>query len=116
LREKTAQKRDGSFGCRIELDLVNPREFSTMRNDNTVNLAPGRNRDSVDDSVNRTTQKFETGNEGNVEIAAIEFSTKRCRMIKINGAPPPSVNQGASVEIFNAADANRLHKKVFSSF
>ena len=75
-----------------------------MRDDDTVNLTPGGNRDAVDDPVNRTTQKFETGNEGNVEIAAIEFSTKRCRMIKINGAPSPTVNQGTSVEIFNATD------------
>jgi len=92
LCEKATQKRDRSFGCRIKLDLFNSYEFSTMRDDDTVNLTPGGNRDAVDDPVNRTTQKFETGNEGNVEIAAIEFSTKRCRVIKINGAPAPAVN------------------------
>src|SRR5689334_5335023 len=41
LCKKTAQKRDRRLRCRIELDLFNTREFSTMRNDDTVNLAPG---------------------------------------------------------------------------
>jgi hypothetical protein len=34
-------------------------------------------------------------------------------MIKINGASAPAVDQGPSVEIFNATDAQRFHNETF---
>src|SRR5262249_38614803 len=112
LRKKTPQERDGRFRSGVELNFFNSREFSTMRNNDTVNFPAGRNRDAVDDPVNRTMQKFEAGNERNIQIAALEFSTKRRRMIEIDHTFP-AMNQWAGVEIFNATDAQRLHHEIF---
>src|SRR5205085_11573636 len=66
-----------------------------------------RNGNAIDDPVNRITQKFETGNERDVQFAARELRAKRRGVIEHDDAGP-SMNQGTRVEIFNAANTKRL--------
>ena len=56
--------------------------------------------------INRVAQKFETGNERDIEFARGQFAAERRGMIEID-RPRPAVNQRPGVEIFDAADAQR---------
>ena len=83
-----------------------------MSDNDAVDAPARRNRYVVYDAVNRVSQKFETGNKGDIEFAALEFSTQCSWMIEINSSVP-SVNQRACIEIFDAANPERLHNEIF---
>lgn len=82
-------------------------EFAAVCDNYTVNRAVRRDRNTVNDAVNGVAQKFETGNERNVQFTASELRAKRRWMIK-NDVRFPAVNEGAGIEILNAADAERI--------
>jgi len=75
-----------------------------MRNDNAVNRSGGGNGNVIDDSVNWIAQKFEAGDERNIEIAARELRAKRSRMIE-RDLTRPAADERAGVKIFDAPDA-----------
>ena len=75
-----------------------------MRNDNAVNGPSRRNGNTIDDSIDRVAQKFETGNKSNIELTARKPLAKRRWIIEIHLTRPPT-NERAGVEIFDAADA-----------
>ena len=73
--------------------------------DNYAVNRPGRSDgDTIDDPIDRVAQKFKTGNEGEVQLAARQLRTKRGRMIE-NDFPFPAVNQRSGIEIFDTTDA-----------
>ena len=84
-----------------------------MRHDNAVNHSIGRNRNGVDNRVNRITQKFETGDERYIQFAGREFAGERRGMIEIYRSAPV-VNERTRVEIFNAAESQRVHAQTSS--
>ena len=75
-----------------------------MRDNHAVNRAVGSDRCMINDPVNRISEKFETGNERNIQLAAREPSAKRGWVIK-HYLAGPAVGQRPRVEIFNTADA-----------
>jgi len=75
-----------------------------MCNDHAVNRAYGRDRNIINNPVDRVAQKFETGNKSNIELTARKPLAKRRWMIEIHLTRPPA-NERAGVEIFDAADA-----------
>ena len=64
----------------------------------------GRNRNAVDQGVNRIAEKLEAGNERDVEPAGGEFLAKRAGVIEDDFARP-AVDERTRVEIFNATDS-----------
>jgi hypothetical protein len=60
-------------------------------------------RDAIDQGVNGVPQKFETGDERDVEGASRKFVTKNAGMIEHNFARP-AVDERTRVEIFDATD------------
>ena len=79
-----------------------------MRDNDTVNRSVGGNGNVINDPVNRVTQKFEAGDERNIEFAGCKFIAERRRMIEIHLAFP-AVDERAGVEIFYATDAEGVH-------
>ena len=77
-----------------------------MSNDHTENWAVRANGDTVDDSVDGVTQKFETGNQGHIQISSRKLAAKGGRVIK-NDFARPTMNEWPGVEIFNATDSKR---------
>jgi hypothetical protein len=78
-----------------------------MRDDDAVNRAVGGNGNTIDNAIKWVAQKFEAGDEGDVEIATGELGTERRRMIECDRAGPPT-NERTGVEVFYAAEACRL--------
>ena len=44
-----------------------------MRDDHAVNRASARDRNAIDDAIDRIAEKFETGNERNIEIGRAQL-------------------------------------------
>ena len=59
-----------------------------MRDYYAVNRAVGRNRNVVNDPIDRVAQKFEAGNKRDVELALRESLTQGGRMVELNVARP----------------------------
>ena len=78
-----------------------------MRNDDAVNGTVGRNGNIIDDPVNRVAQKFDTGDESDIELTLRKAFAKHRWMIEMHLTRPPT-NEWAGVEIFDAADAERF--------
>jgi len=78
-----------------------------MRDDHAVNRAGRRNGNVIHDSVNRVAYKFETGDEGNIELTICKPLAERRWMIEMHLSAPPS-NKRTGVEIFDAPDPQRL--------
>jgi hypothetical protein len=74
-----------------------------MRDHHAVNRSVGRDRNIVNNPVDRIAQKFETGNKSYVEFTVRKLFAKCRRMIEFHLARPSS-NERTSVEIFNAPD------------
>jgi len=110
LREQTAEQITGRFRGRIDFDFVELRDFAAVRHDYAVNGTGGGNRNVIDDAVNGIAQEFETGNEGDIEIAAGQLRAKRGRVIEYHLAGP-ATNERACVEILNASDSERIFKR-----
>jgi hypothetical protein len=68
-----------------------------------MHRAVRRNRNVIDECVNRVTKKFETGNERNVELRGGQFFAEHARMVEHDFAGP-SVNERTGVEILNATN------------
>ena len=109
-REQTAEQITGRFRGRIDFDFVELRDFAAVRHDYAVNGTGGGNRNVIDDAVNGIAQEFETGNEGDIEIAAGQLRAKRGRVIEYHLAGP-ATNERARVEILNATDSERIFKR-----
>ena len=75
-----------------------------MGDDHAVNGAVRRDRNIIDNPVNRVAQKFQTGDKGNIQLTACKPLTERRWMIEIHLSRPPA-NKRAGVEIFDATDA-----------
>jgi hypothetical protein len=75
-----------------------------VRDNDTVNRPVRTNGNIVNDPVNRVTQKFEAGDERNIEFGGGKFIAQRRRMIEVH-LTFPAVNERAGVEIFYATDA-----------
>jgi hypothetical protein len=84
LDEKTTQKVDRSFRCRIKFDFLDIRERAAVCDYYTVNRSVGRNRNVVNYSINWVAQKFETGNERDVERAFRQSLTQGGWMVELN--------------------------------
>ena len=78
-----------------------------MCDDHAVNRTFGRNRNSIDNAISGIPEKFETGNQRNIEIAALQLGAQDRRMIKNNFARP-TADQRPSIEIANATNTERL--------
>src|SRR4051812_24497602 len=74
-----------------------------MRDEHAVNGAVRSDRGLINDPVNGISQKFETGNQRNIQFATRKLSAKRGWMIKRDLARP-AMNQRPRIEISNAAD------------
>src|SRR5947208_8636378 len=68
-------------------------------------------RHAVDDKEFRAKKQLEARDEGDVQVALRELCTKCCRMVE-NDAPRPAVNERPRVQILNAADAQRIERRV----
>jgi hypothetical protein len=80
-----------------------------MRDEYAVNRTIRRNRNAVDDPIDRIAQKFGARDEGKIDITTRELRTQRRRIIERN-LSRPTANQRPSVEIFDAADAQGISK------
>ena len=103
-REQAAQQIHGCFRRRIEFYFIDFRDFPLMCNNNAVNRSGGGNGNVIDDSVNWIAQKFEAGDERDIEIAARKSRAKRSRMIE-RDLTRPAADERAGVKIFDATDA-----------
>ena len=83
---------------------------TAVRDNDTVNWAVRGNGNFVNNPVNGVTQKFEAGDERNVEFAGGKFIAERRWMIEVNVACPSS-NEWTGVEIFDAADPCRFQSE-----
>ena len=75
-----------------------------MCDDHAVNRAYGRDRNIINNPVNRVAQKFETRDKSNIDLTARKPLAERRWMTKVYLASPPS-DERTSVEVFDAADA-----------
>jgi len=75
-----------------------------MCDHDAVNRSLGRNRNVLNNPVNRVTQKFEAGNKRDIKLTVREPLTQCRWMIEIDAASP-AVNERTSVKIFYATDA-----------
>lgn len=82
-----------------------------IRNDNAVNGAGRGDRNIIDDAIDRVSQKFEAGDERNVQIAVCKLCAKGDGMIERNWTWP-TVNKWTGVEIFDAADARGFQREM----
>jgi hypothetical protein len=64
----------------------------------------------VNDPVNRVAEKFETGDECQIELAGAQQCTKSGRMIEPNLAGPP-MDERTRVEVFDAADPQGFQRE-----
>src|SRR5205085_10696790 len=80
-----------------------------MRHNHAINLAARRNGELVHNPIDWATEKFEAGDERDIEIATLKLPAKGGWMIKIN-VSGPAVNQRASIKIFDAANAQHLSR------
>ena len=84
--------------------MLDRRDVVTVRDHDAVNWSIGRNRNVVNDPINRVAQKLEAGNKCHVESTVREPPTQNRWMIEIYLALP-AADQRTGVEIFYAADA-----------
>src|SRR6266404_3841025 len=103
LRQETAEQIYSGLRSGIDLDLLDLGEVAAVPDKNAVHRAARRDRNAVDERVNRVAQKFETGNERDVELGGGQFLAEHARMSEHDFARP-SVNERAGVEILNATD------------
>ena len=101
------QKIARGLSGRIERDFFYFGEFAAMGDNYAVNRAVRRDRNAVNNAIDRIAQEFKTGNERDVQLAASELSAE-CRWMIENDVSFPAVNEGAGIEILDAADAERI--------
>jgi hypothetical protein len=75
-----------------------------VRDNDTVNRSVRGNANVINDPVNRVTQKFEAGDERNIEFPGRKFIAERRWMIEVHIAFP-TADKRAGVEIFYATYA-----------
>jgi len=78
--------------------------------DDAVDRSGGRNRNIIDDPVDRVAKEFETRDERDIEITVRKLCAKGGGMIERNRTWP-AVNERTGVEIFDAADAERFQRE-----
>jgi hypothetical protein len=74
-----------------------------MCNEHAVDRTVRRNRNAVDERVNRIAQKLETGDKRHIKRCGREFFAEGARMIEHDFAGP-AVDEGTGVEILNATN------------
>ena len=84
--------------------MLDRRDVVTVRDHDAVNWSIGRNRNVVNDPINRVAQKLEAGDKRNIELAVRELLTQCRWMIEIY-LVRPAADEGTGVEIFYATDA-----------
>ena len=89
---------------RIEFDFFDLANLAPVCDDDAVNRSVRGNGNIVNDPVNRVTQKFEAGDERDIEFPGRKFIAQRRWMIDVHIALP-TVDERAGVEIFYATDA-----------
>ena len=105
--EKTAQQVYGSLRRGIDLDLLDVREVSLVRDEDAVHRPVRRNGNAVDERVNGVAQKFETRDERDLQRTLGKLLAELARMIEDDLAGPP-VNERTRVEILNATDPEQV--------
>ena len=103
LGHEASEQIDRGLGRGIDFDLLDLGEFSRVRDKDAVDGAVGRNRNAVDEGVNRVAKKFETRDQRDIERSGGEPLAKGGGMIEDDLARPP-VNERTRVEILNATD------------
>ena len=75
-----------------------------MSKHDTVNGTIGRDADIIDNSVDWIAKEFEAGDQGDIDLAACELSTKRRGTIQRDGTGPV-VDERTRIEVFYATES-----------
>jgi hypothetical protein len=81
-----------------------------MRNDDAINRSVGRNRNIINDPVDRVPQKFKAGDKRNIEFFRGESVAEGRRIIKVQFGLP-AVDEWTRIEIFYATNAEGFQRE-----